>query len=189
LDSSINLAIICPSQTMARTILDFADATTARDWKAVDDVVMGGRSHSSVSWHDEDVAHDSAERGFLRFEGVVSLQNNGGFCSARLTCSERGVPGIDELRLIVRGDGQRYKFTVRTDDTPDKTSWRLPFEAPTSGWSELTFALADFELWRRGNHLSPQTALDPARITSFGLLISDEQQGRFCIDLTRLEGR
>jgi monofunctional biosynthetic peptidoglycan transglycosylase len=169
--------------------VDFDAARSVNDWKTVDDPVMGGHSHSHIHWVDAPVDYGDAARGFLRFEGIVSLENNGGFCSARLVDDDRGATDFgdtDAFRLLVRGDGHRYKFTVRTDDTPPKSSWRHPFEPPPGPWTELLVPITDFELWRRGTHLSAEDRLDPTRIRSVGVLISDKQEGPFRIDLARV---
>lgn len=171
---------------MEKFLLTFTTPATARDWKTVDDVVMGGRSHSRIHWLDEPVAGGEDRRGLLRFEGRISLENNGGFCSTRLASTDRGVSGVEQLHLLVRGDGRRYKCTVRTADTPRKTSWRLPFETQPGRWSEVVLPLSRFELWRRGTHLSDTAELDPAAMTSLGLLVSDGQEGDFRIDLGRI---
>ncbi len=54
---------------MEKLLLTFENPKTADDWKTVDDVVMGGRSHSRVCWLDEPVAGASPEREFLELWG------------------------------------------------------------------------------------------------------------------------
>lgn len=54
-------------------VIDF-ESLAGSDWYVVDDGVMGGRSSSSLR---------SGESGIAVFEGVLSLENNGGFASVR----------------------------------------------------------------------------------------------------------
>ncbi|MGB6108218.1 MAG: CIA30 family protein, partial [Mycobacterium sp.] len=54
-------------------LVDFSDAGEVATWTTVNDPVMGGRSTSSVTFGD----------GGLVFSGAISLENNGGFASAR----------------------------------------------------------------------------------------------------------
>lgn len=170
-------------------ILTFDGPEAVDEWKTVDDVVMGGRSVSHIDWVEGEAGPDRLESsGVVRFEGEVSLENDGGFCSARLVEGDRGVPGLRELVVVARGDGKRYKCTVRTTGTPDSASWRLPFETTADRWRPYRLPIEDFELWRRGSHLSADRVLDPAAMTSVGLLISDEQEGRFRIDLAGILG-
>ena len=56
------------------TIYDFNKDSNLKKWNVVDDVVMGGRSSSTVSLNAD---------GFGVFSGDVSLANNGGFSSVR----------------------------------------------------------------------------------------------------------
>ena len=55
-------------------IFDFNINSDIQNWNVVDDTVMGGRSSSQFSLNPE---------GFGVFEGVVSIENNGGFSSLR----------------------------------------------------------------------------------------------------------
>ncbi|MCH9723174.1 MAG: CIA30 family protein [Actinomycetia bacterium] len=54
-------------------LLDLDDAGEVAGWTTVTDPVMGGLSTSAVSFRD----------GGLVFSGSISLENNGGFTSAR----------------------------------------------------------------------------------------------------------
>jgi hypothetical protein len=100
---------------MARHLFDFQTAESTADWSAVDDAVMGGISSSRLR-HDPD--------GHAVFEGVVSLDNNGGFASVRSRPGELRAPGAASYVLEVRGDGKRYKLNLRTDDAFDGVSYQ-----------------------------------------------------------------
>jgi NADH dehydrogenase [ubiquinone] 1 alpha subcomplex assembly factor 1 len=99
---------------MARHLFDFQTAESTADWSAIDDAVMGGVSASRLR-------HDPA--GHAVFEGVVSLDNNGGFASVRSRPGELGAPEVVSYVLDVRGDGKRYKLNLRTDDAFDGVSY------------------------------------------------------------------
>ncbi len=49
------------------------------------------------------------------FSGAVSLENNGGFASVRSSPARHNLTGLDAFVVRVRGDGRRYKFTVRIE--------------------------------------------------------------------------
>ncbi|MFB6262221.1 MAG: CIA30 family protein [Bradymonadaceae bacterium] len=164
----------------------FDDPSTLEEWKTVDDVVMGGHSDSTFEWVDEPVEALEPAIGFLRYTGRVTLADGGGFCSGRLEEADRGAPGTDRLRLLARGDGNRYKLTLRTALTPESSSWRLPFDPPAGDWSIVEFPLEAFELWRRGSRLQTDRSVDPARLTSIGVLISDRQAGPFTLDVAEI---
>jgi hypothetical protein len=100
---------------MVRHLFDFQAAESTAGWSAIDDAVMGGVSASRLH-------HDPA--GHAVFEGVVSLDNNGGFASVRSRRGELGTPGAVSYVLEVRGDGKRYKLNLRTDDAFDGVSYQ-----------------------------------------------------------------
>jgi len=82
--------------------------------KIINDDVMGGISTSTLSF--------STNRSGV-FSGVLSLENNGGFASVRISPARKNLRNLDTFVLRVRGDGQRYKFNVRTKagfDTPTR---------------------------------------------------------------------
>jgi monofunctional biosynthetic peptidoglycan transglycosylase len=93
-------------------------------WPSIDDPVMGGRSRSRMH----------AEKGIAIFEGFVSLENNGGFCSVRSEPTPTDLSAWDGVRLRMRGDGQRYSFRLRTDARFDGVSYQCRFVAPGGTW-------------------------------------------------------
>ena len=90
-------------------VIDFRDPAQVLEWTSVNDQVMGGMSTSQATATTEGMA----------FNGVVSLDNNGGFASIRALPCDYGLAGAIALVLRVRGDGKAYKFGIRTDDAYD----------------------------------------------------------------------
>ena len=156
-------------------LIDFRDPSEAARWRSVDDEVMGGRSASRV---------ESTEAG-CAFAGVVSLEDGGGFASARAPVppAARGaLARAGALVLRFRGDGCAYKLRLRAGGR----DYQARFETEADTWSERAFPLAAFEPVRRGRALSGVEALDPARVDSVGLLISERQAGPFRLELATL---
>jgi hypothetical protein len=60
--------------TVTHTLFDFRPESNLDSWRIVDDVVMGGRSDGRFYIGDE---------GHAVFNGIVSLENNGGFSLVR----------------------------------------------------------------------------------------------------------
>ena len=52
--------------------------------------------------------------------------------------------------LEVRGDGQRYKINLRTDDTFDGVNYQAAFVAPAHVWTRLSLPLGEFRPGFRG---------------------------------------
>jgi len=149
--------------------LDFSDPATAHAFRVINDAVMGGVSNSRLSVTDA----------VLVFEGEVSLQNNGGFASFR---GPVRLPDLaPRLFVTVRGDGKRYKLTVKLDDSAASAQYQAPFTAPQD-WTTLRFGPGDFTASFRGRAVvAPPLAFGEVR--TLGVLISERQAGPFRIEL------
>jgi len=83
----------------------------------------------------------------------------------------------------VRGDGRRYKFTVRTGSGFNAPNYQAELMTKRGEWEELRLALKDFVPMFRGRVLSDVPPLNLAKITSLGFLISDKQEGPFKLEV------
>ena len=133
---------------------------------------MGGVSQSSLR-QDEDG---------MFFEGMVSLENNGGFASMR--SSVRFPQGTQLIELIAKGDGKRYKLVLRTELAPRVTYVADFIALPT--WQTYRFNLSQFKSTFRGRDVNAPT-LSFSDVIDFGILISNNQAGSFAIQLKTLK--
>ncbi len=152
--------------------MDFSNLNTLRDSWIVNDGVMGGVSQSSLR-QDEDG---------MFFEGMVSLENNGGFASMR--SSVRFPQGTQLIELIAKGDGKRYKLVLRTELAPRVTYVADFIALPT--WQTYRFNLSQFKSTFRGRDVNAPT-LSFSDVIDFGILISNNQVGSFAIQLKTLK--
>jgi hypothetical protein len=173
------LAGICFHLTMnaaaaaERILFDFATTTNVAHWQVVNDDVMGGVSASSFV----------VTNGVAVFRGEVSLENNGGFASVRSLPARHDLAGCDTFVIRVRGDGRRYKFTVRTESGFDSPIYQCAFTTQRGEWEEHRLAFKNFIPTFRGRVLVDAPTLDPAKVTSVGFLISDKQAGAFKLEV------
>jgi hypothetical protein len=156
------------------TVFDFATPAAVAGWRPIDDRIMGGCSLSCPEF---------VAGGGLRFRGVVSLDNGGGFASIRSPDADCNLAGYDGLILRVRGDGQSYKLGLRIDRFFDGISYQAAFRAGPSAWQEIRLPFADFVPTHHGRRLTTVPRLDPACILSFGLFIADRQAGPFQLEV------
>ena len=158
----------------ATQLFDFRDPSSVGDWAAIDDRVMGGVSQSSLR-------HDSA--GHAVFEGMVSLDRNGGFASLRSSSGPRGISGAESCVLEVRGEAKTYKLTLITDDSFDTINYQAEFTPATHDWQMRHLPLEHFRASFRGREVPGAPPLDPARIRQVGLMIAARQAGSFALDI------
>jgi NADH dehydrogenase [ubiquinone] 1 alpha subcomplex assembly factor 1 len=141
-------------------------------WHTINDSVMGGISQGEI------IAIDNR----LRFRGRLSLQNKGGFASARRSYS--GSPmNAGSLRLCVKGDTRRYQFRVRLDDRYDSPAWRASFDTNAS-WRTVTLPFEAFKSVYRGRTFINAGQLAPEKIRQIGFLLADKNEGLFQLDFT-----
>lgn len=152
--------------------MDFTNPKTMRDCWIVNDGVMGGVSQSALRQDTQG----------MYFEGLVSLENNGGFASMR--SSAQFPPGTHVLELLTKGDGKQYKLVLRTAIAP-RVSYTANFMAEPI-WQTHQFNLNQFKSTFRGQAISAP-ALSFADVIEFGILISNNQAGHFAIQLKTLQ--
>jgi hypothetical protein len=152
--------------------MDFTKPKTMGDCWIVNDGVMGGVSQSAL--------RQDAQGMF--FEGVVSLENNGGFASMRSMV--QFPPSTQLLELVAKGDGKQYKLVLRTALAP-RVNYAADFIAEPI-WQTHQFNLNQFKPTFRGQAINAPT-LSFADVIEVGILISNSQAGRFAIQLKTLQ--
>lgn len=152
----------------------FDSEAACAPWQSIDDVVMGGRSKSGLTYSGE---------GTGVFSGTVSLENNGGFASVRFALMESDLRGASAIALRVRGDGKTYQLRLRDQDGFDGVNHCAEFRAPADQWKEVLVPLASLEPRYRGRVLRDEPPLGLGSIRSLGLMISEKQEGPFRLEI------
>ncbi len=154
----------------------YADWPAASDlqWKDVNDDVMGGRSQGSTS---------ELEGGLVRFAGIISLENNGGFASTRANNSKWELPGEGDILLKVRGDGRSYWMDLRTGQRQGAFSYRQSFDTVAGEVIEVRLPLNEFKAQAFGRRMWVAPPLRPESVESLGFTLYDKQDGPFRLDI------
>ena len=140
-------------------IEDFKNQPETR-WRFLSDTVMGGVSIGQVEFVEED------GDAYAHMTGSVSTANNGGFIQIR---SELSAPPPKEtvgVRLIVRGNDQRYFVHLRTNGTVLPWQYYQAGFSVTREWSEVRIPFKDF---KASGRLQPATPR-PASLKSVGVV-------------------
>lgn len=108
-------------------------------WRFFTDGVMGGVSSGQATFLLDN------DESFARMTGKVSTENNGGFIQIRMDLPDAAPAEASGVRLVVRGNDQRYFAHLRTNGT------LLPWQYYQSGfdvkpdWSEILLPFEGFE--------------------------------------------
>jgi NADH dehydrogenase [ubiquinone] 1 alpha subcomplex assembly factor 1 len=163
---------------MSTLLFSFDHPESICGWQPINDAVMGGLSSGRLSHEAE---------GHALFAGEVSLANQGGFASVRSPVFAVVASSGSAYRLTVRGDGRRYKFSVRMDERFDGVSYQAGFFAAPGVWQEVVIPQWSLQPSWRGRAIADAPPLDPARVRQLGLLIGERQAGAFRLGIRRIE--
>lgn len=138
------LAVFGPPRAFAESpvsreaaIVDFRMTPDAR-WRFVTDQVMGGVSTGGVAFAQED------GKPFARMTGRVSTANRGGFIQMRTHPPGPTPDGTTGVRLVVRGNDQRYFVHLRTRGTLLPWQYYQAGFEVTEGWAEIRLPFEAF---------------------------------------------
>jgi len=157
-------------------LTDFTSGSTDLEWYVLNDNVMGGRSEGNFE----------LEPGELRFAGRTNTIG-GGFSSIRTRTVQLDLSDHAGIQLRVQGDGRRYTWRLATP-----TRWRdtevgywADFETRSGQWDTINIPFSSFVPRVRGRLLDGPP-LDTGQVTGMGLMIYDNQDGRFDLRLARV---
>lgn len=152
-----------------------AGANQSLNWQVVNDGVMGGVSSGAL---------EISDAGVLKFTGVLSLENNGGFASVRTGRVDLDLSGASGLIARVRGDGRTYQMRLSTDARfrGMEVSFAAEFQTQKGEWTEVSVPFSSFIGTFRGRTLE-DVVLDPAKVRRVGLLLADGTEGPFSLEV------
>lgn len=156
------------------TLFDFTASADEPRWVAVNDDVMGGISRGGPR----------IDRGVLTFTGTLSLENNGGFSSVRTINWNRDLSGKQAMVLRIKGDGRTYQLRLATDARyrGSEVSYGAEFPTRAGEWTEVTVPFEDLTPSWRGRQLDGPP-LDLSKVEEVGLLIGDNREGEFSLEV------
>lgn len=186
-------------------LFDFASVDDCARWYPLDDVIMGGRSKSSM--------HAAAvDSGFPAvWSGNVTKAGGGGFASVRgeLAQDNASPPDVSScvgIAITCRGDGRPYKLNLKCEDVPEHVFQARFMTSSDGSWQTIRIPFDEFVPVRRGvveyaeNSADGSiygSTLDLASIKSLGLVCSKLElgglpcplfrEGPFRLELSRID--
>ncbi len=156
-----------------RLLTDFGSGSADLGWYVLNDNVMGGRSEGDFT----------TAQGDLYFTGRTNTRG-GGFSSIRTQPLRLDLSNHTGIRVQVKGDGRRYTWRLTTG-----ARWRgrevgywAEFGTDDDQWRTVDIPFSSFVPRFRGYQLDGP-ALDASDIRSMGLMIYDNLDGPFDVQL------
>lgn len=158
--------------------MNFDNAETSANWRAVNDGVMGGLSSGGPVF----------ENGHMVFKGNINT-DGGGFSSVRTDVTPGQFSGVSGLSLRVKSDGRTYKVTLRTDERyrmrPVSFQAEIP-QTPANEWSSVNVSFADLEASVFGRAVDG-AKFDKSDIEELGIILADGKDGPFRLEIDWIE--
>ena len=158
-------------------VTDLGENSPDLGWYVVNDNVMGGRSEGGFKHTQEG----------LLFAGRTNT-NGGGFSSIRTKPIQLDLSSYAGIRLRLKGDGRRYTWRLTTT-----ARWRgrlvsywADFETREGEWDTVDIPFFRFIPRFRGYQLDGP-ALDTAQVSGMGLMIYDNKDGPFKLQLASVQ--
>jgi uncharacterized protein YbjT (DUF2867 family) len=149
-----------------KPLFDFTNpsADLKEIWGAIDDVVMGGVSESSIKLNSDRAI----------FSGNVSVANNGGFASVRTRNFNPpwDLSGYEGIELRVKGDGKRYKFLIRGEDKWDGMAYSYSFDTLDNAWMTIRIPFVDLVPVFRAKTVPNAGVFNASQVYSMQLMLS-----------------
>jgi NADH dehydrogenase [ubiquinone] 1 alpha subcomplex assembly factor 1 len=156
-------------------IFDSSKSSSLKDWKVVNDGVMGGISNSTIILNKE---------GNVEFKGIVSTANNGGFASIRYRFEKKFIKGRTTIKIRLKGDSKPYQFRVKSKSN-DYYSYITTFST-SNKWETIEIALSDLFPSFRGYKLD-QPNFESSSIEEISFLISNKKNEAFKLEIDKIE--
>ena len=159
----------------AETITEFSPEQNKQlKWRIVNDGVMGGLSKGKVSFSKE---------GTMKFQGTLSLENNGGFSSVRSTDLDLDLSSNKGLAMRVKGDGRTYQVRLSTDARyrSSEVGFRAEFPTAKGKWTTVSVPFGSLVPSWRGRELDNE--FDASNIKRLTFLLGDKKPGPFKLEV------
>jgi NADH dehydrogenase [ubiquinone] 1 alpha subcomplex assembly factor 1 len=142
---------------------------TEKQWRIVNDGVMGGLSSSKVIVKDDKII----------FRGNVSLENNGGFASLRSQIKDYNFENYSGIEIKLKGDGKLYSISMKETTYFNGYFYTNSFETKKDEWIVAQIPFNQFKLYYFGKDTNSSKKIPLDNIKEISLLIGDKQKGEF----------
>ena len=150
------------------------------NWYVVSDGVMGGQSFGELE----------TTKNSLKFNGEVSLANNGGFSSIRSPYQSKDLSVFSEVTIRYKSTGRNFSFQLQRYEPWYLPNYKVLLENTQGTWKELVVNVMEFKEYRVGRYTgSSISSEDLSRIIRMGLITEEKKEGPFEIEVDYIKFR
>ena len=164
---------------MANSVLhDLSLLNGIEQWHSVDDIVVGGSSHSSLS---------EGDAGSIVFSGTICCDRGSGYASIRSITNLFDLSRYPGITIKVKGDARRYKLSLRCATDFEGIAYRVGFQTRKGLEQTIRFRWDAFLPTYQDRVLAAAPPLDPSEIRSVGLVVSSQESGSFRLEILQID--
>lgn len=171
------IAEINPLAIDEEITFDFGKNKEGEDWFIMDDDVMGGYSKGTMTLTENS----------LRFSGVISLRNNGGYTFVRKPFGALNLGNSSQVEIRYRSEGQTMGISFNNTTAWYKPYYKLYLKDTGYKWKTVELDLSDAIEYTRGkpskNTMPPELVKEMKRI---GFCNTDLKEGPFRFEVDYL---
>jgi hypothetical protein len=164
------------AQNLNKVTRMFDNQEFNNNWRITNDSVMGGRSNGEIS----------LDNNIVRFSGLLSIENNGGFTSV-FSDSFSLSSEIDTVTITVVGDGKKYQLRMRSELSGYIIAYKTEFQTKPNLLETYTFELSDFQASFRGRNISNAPKLNADSIREIGFLFTSKRTEKFSLSIHSID--
>lgn len=147
-------------------------------WHSVDDIVVGGSSHSCLSLGDT---------GSIIFSGTICCDRGSGYASIRSSTNLFDLSHYPGITIKVKGDSRRYKLSLRCATDFEGIAYRVGFQTRKGVEQTIRLGWDTFVPTYRDRVLAAAHPLNPSEIRSVGVVVSSQESGSFCLEILQID--
>lgn len=158
--------------------IDFGNNKIGKNWYAVNDGVMGGLSDGNVQLTENS----------LKFEGTISLENNGGFSSIRSEYGQYDLSKYTKVTMRIKTDNSSFALLLERHKRWFRPYFKQEFKVTAGEWQTVTFELSKFNEYEVGRKkATTMTKSDLSSIIRMGFITNDKTAKDFSLEIDYME--
>ncbi|MEO0403955.1 MAG: CIA30 family protein, partial [Bacteroidota bacterium] len=162
------------SSFLMETKLDFGKDNMGKDWKVINDGVMGGLSEGEI-----EITENS-----LKFSGSISLKNFGGFTSVKSPFLSQDLSNSKKVKIRYRTNNQAIAISLENSKEFYKPYFKMILPNTDNQWKTVEKSIEEFRENRLGQETSAKISNEFLKsIQRIGFITNQKKEGDFVVEI------